>query len=151
MPTDYIKKAEDSFEKLLEHLGIRFDDKYPKDKLEFPSDPTALTDEELLSQISYWTRFSGYVLVKASILKSASRLAEARASNYYSSKFIGASKGKRVTDIKHIITADPSMKLCKSESIELTNKYDMLSVLGHTYEKYASVLSRELTRRTSIK
>lgn len=117
------------------------------DQIEFPADITGLTDDQLLEEMTKWTRLIDYTkfeLAKAEIDKTAKW-------NRYSME-----KAKRIVTFSKEVGNDMAKEMAKADSelakflksYEIANaKAKLLDALLHGYNQNYKLLSRELTKR----
>lgn len=124
---------------------------YPDSEIPFlPPDITGLGDESLMDLfvcLTAWTDFVGMQVACAQIdERSASRALDAAEASLYSRS---TSSSERVTDLKAKVAAHPDV-LKARETLDEKHAYrKVIEALFSSIERDASLVSREITRRTS--
>lgn len=115
-----------------------------------PADLTAIEDEDLMILYSRLTAWSDFISTQVSCAQIDERAAERRLAQEENLLMIASgSNGDRVTYARAQVAADPRIVSLK-DTVEEAYAYRKLAEsLAANIERDASLVSRELTRRTS--
>lgn len=115
-----------------------------------PSDLTALDDEDLMVLYSLLTAWSDFISTQVSCAQIDERAAERRLSQEENLLMIASgANGDRVTYARAQVAADPRIVALKDVVEEAYAYRKLVESLAANVERDASLVSRELTRRTS--
>lgn len=115
-----------------------------------PPDLTAIDDEDLMILYSLLTAWSDFVSAQVSCAQVDERAAEKKLAHSENLLMIASGdRGDRVTYARAQVAAEPTIVALKEE-IETLHAYrKLVETLSLNIERDASLVSRELTRRTS--
>lgn len=115
-----------------------------------PPDLTAIDDEDLMVLYSLLTAWSDFVSAQVSCAQVDERAAEKKLAHSENLLMIASGdRGDRVTYARAQVAAEPTIVALK-EDIENLHAYrKLVETLSMNIERDASLVSRELTRRTS--
>lgn len=115
-----------------------------------PPDLTGIDDEDLMVLYSLLTAWSDFVSAQVSCAQVDERAAEKRLSHRENLLMIASGdKGDRVTYARAQVAAEPTIVALKEEIESLHAYRKLVETLFLNIERDASLVSRELTRRTS--
>lgn len=115
-----------------------------------PPDLTAIDDEDLMVLYSLLTAWSDFVSAQVSCAQVDERSAEKRLAHSENLLMIASGdRGDRVTYARAQVAAEPTIVALKDEIENLHAYRKLVETLSMNIERDASLVSRELTRRTS--
>lgn len=115
-----------------------------------PADLTLIDDEDLMILYSLLTAWADFVSTQVSCAQVDERAVERRLSHAENLLMIASGdRGDRVTFARAQVAADPSIVAMKDEVEERHAYRKLVESLSLNIERDASLVSRELTRRTS--
>lgn len=115
-----------------------------------PPDLTAIDDEDLMVLYSLLTAWSDFVSAQVSCAQLDERAAEKKLAHSENLLMIASGdRGDRVTYARAQVAAEPTIVALKEEIENLHAYRKLVETLSMNIERDASLVSRELTRRTS--
>lgn len=115
-----------------------------------PPDLTAIDDEDLMILYSLLTAWSDFVSAQVSCAQVDERAAEKKLAHSENLLMIASGdRGDRVTYARAQVAAEPTIVALKEEIENLHAYRKLVETLSMNIERDASLVSRELTRRTS--
>lgn len=133
-------------EKVIEQ-GFALPDR-PPDQPTLPTDLDDLSNSDLMEEFRLFTAWADYANAQAGLAVIAERQAELDVEWHISNHFGGVSHRKSVTILKAEILQNPDVYAARKRQEAAFAYRRVVSDLAVQYERDASVLSRELTRRS---
>jgi len=130
---------------MLDRLGLPIDSAPPK-PLDFPSDLSAVADEDLGHHLSYWAAMCAYAHHKVAILEGALIIARSKFNNEYQSRMMARTGS--FADRKVAVESSKAIKDYSDEIAIIEADLKVLKSVVIGYDLKNSAVSREITRRT---
>ncbi len=113
----------------------------------FPAKIADLSDEEVAEQFAHWSGLCSYTRYQLSIMESVAAYAEQEADNDFNIRFAHSTEAT-MTERRHNVGATKANVALRRAAAENRADARTVAALLYSYEQYANVMGRELTRRS---
>lgn len=122
-------------------------DKREIQNAELPADPSALSDDELLREMAFWTRILSYTKFEAAKADADKTAKQNRYRMHRAKAYLEFRKTMTDAEAKEKVHADPYLSKLLISAEVASSKYKLLEALLYGYRQNYNMLSRELTKR----